>query len=380
MFSPAPPIRRSLPALAAIALLLVAGPARAQLQPAHARAVTGGSRDAQRPQAVDADTARLLPYRLSGRLLVSQGRTRYQGTATVVRRYTGLTAAHLLYDAAQGFSTNAVFQQALDGRPTQPDRRLAASAIVAGYQGAADTNSVSREAFNLDMGILLFVSPAPGNEWATWDARPADLAADPARRLVFGYAAENFVGTSLAAVEPNRTYGQILETYYDNTAYYTEGGMSGGPVYVRTAADPADGAGRLLAVVVSGTTPPTAAHSGVRAIGPADRTMLVDAEYIHGFIADAKLKGPTTVAAGGTAVYKTGVIFADGTLEKLRYGELQIVPAGPGAASVTVEKFRNDRFAITFGADLPAGTPVELRLVRDTATDAPLRTLTVTVQ
>ena len=336
----------------------------------------------QRPVEVSAAQAATLPYRLSGRLNVTFGGDGYFGTATYIRRYTGLTAGHLLYDPKGGLATNLYYEPALY-QMTATDITISFFAVLAGYQDAADVDPDADAAFAHDTGYLLFSRPALGAEWADFTADP-DVLVNEASFLVFGYAGEDgFPGDVQAFVNVKAPYYQIQSpALYENSTYYTEGGMSGGPLYITTTAGVS-----VAAVTVAGTSPKDAALSDVRAITAAEQPLFIEAEYVHGLIASGTIKGPATVAAGGAGKFKTGVVFKDGVQEGRdlvpRYDELYLRAVGPHKKQVTITKLRTGRFKVEFSNKLASGDVITLHLLRNTvdaSAQVPLKTTTVAVQ
>ena len=200
-----------------------------------------------------------------------------------------------------------------------------------------------------------------------------------------GYAAESFDGDELASVQAQSPYALAASpAFYDNQGYYTEGGMSGGPVY---AVSPG-GAMTMVAINVAGTGYQQAAHSGVRAITPAETPLLLSAEYAQGIISGGIIKGPSTLAAGGTGKFKVGLTFPDGAQVNNAVAagydaDLKLVAAGPYKRAVTIAKTKPGKYTVTLPAGIPSGTQVPLRLLRNVLSSkgqTPLQTLTVTVQ
>jgi hypothetical protein len=333
-----------------------------------------------RPEEITYQQSSGLPYRESGKITVNFGPDAYFGTATFVHRYTGLTAGHLLYDPKQGFATMPVFEQGLYN-DYPPNQRLGFFAVLAGYQAAATVDPDSNAAFAVDMGYFLLTTPSPLDEWAAFDDDPSLLTVSN-HFLAFGYAAETFSGNELASVQTDEPYSLELGSLLQTGAYYTQSGMSGGPVYFQE-----NGAMVIGAVNVAGDDPPSPAESAARAITPDVSALLMDAEYVHGLITGAVLTGPTSVKAGSSQIYRSGLTFADGKTEgegiPRRYSEIELIPEGSAKHSVTVTTFKTERYMVKFAASLRPGTQVVLRLFRNNlapTTQTPLRTLTVTVQ
>ena len=336
----------------------------------------------QHPAEITPDEAYTLPYRLSGRLNVAHGSERYFGTATLIRRYTGVTAGHLLYDPETGLSTDLHYEPALYGS-TSYSLAVSSFAVLSGYQSAAQVDPDSYAAFDQDMGYTLFSQAAPGNEWAAFGA-DTDLLTTADHFLVLGYAAESFPGDELAFVNVTSPYDLLLAPgLYENTSYYTEEGMSGGPLYVTR-----DGTMEVAAVNVAGTSKPDPADSGARAITPAETALFTEAEYVAGLITAGVIKGPASVAPGGSGKYKVGVVFQDGLTQGTaalpgRYDELVLTPTGARRKDVSVTKLTAGKFKVKFSGNLVHGDTITLQLLRTTAAKSAqtaLKTVTVTVQ
>ena len=319
-----------------------------------------------RPTEITAAQAVEVPYRLSGRLLVYQGSHGYLGTATYIRRYTGLTAAHLLYSGKNGFSTAVRYEPALYGQALMDPTPVGFFSVLSGYQAVAAGEDATDAAFERDMGYLVLTKPAYKNEWASWSADPAQLEQTSSAQ-VLGYAAEKFRGDKLAQVLVDAHYGVILSPgLFESTRYYAEEGMSGGPVY--TIGN--DGRLAVSAVTVGGTSPPSPAYSDVRAITPEERKLFLEAEYAQGIIKKGFIEGQHNLSAGGSTVINTGVIFADGTRETAdfssHYDEVKLVAKGSLKKKVQISKQAPGSYRVTLPADFPVGEKVSLALLRTT--------------
>lgn len=338
---------------------------------------------ALRPTQLTPETAASVPYRDSGRLNVTHGAAYYIGTASYIRRYTGLTAGHLLYDSKTGFAKSVHYEGALYIESIN-DVPVSTFEVLSGYQAATANDPDSDAAFDHDMGYLLFAKPALNDEWVTWSDNTSELGSSGPFWAV-GYAAQTLSGDELATVQHQTPYFQELPpAFYANEAYYTEGGMSGGPVYVKHGGEPMT----MIAINVAGTDYTEKAFSGARAITPTETPLLLAAEYDQGLITGAVLKGPATVAAGGTAKFKAGLIFVDGAQEggsiPVKYdGDVTLVAKGPYKQTVVITKAKAGKYSVAFPASIPVGTQVPLDLLRTALPkkgQKPLQTALVTVQ
>jgi hypothetical protein len=258
---------------------------------------------------------------------------------------------------------------------------VATFAVLSGYQTAAGSDPNSDAAFAKDMGYIILKSPAPNNEWAAWTDDPT-LLSRGANFLVLGYAAHSFSGDQLAFVNTNIPYAADVGEEYQNTSFYTEEGMSGGPVYVTL-----NGSTAIEAVNVAGTSYTDAAESAARAISPEERPLFINAEYLSGCITGGVIKGPSAVSRGSSAVFRVGVVFKDGATEGVdfprSYDELVLKASGSGKPSVTVEKVTTGKFRVTFPRKIHSGSQVLFKLLRNTTPNrnqTALATLTVTVE
>ncbi len=320
------------------------------------------------------------PYFYTGRLVVTHGTEDYFGTATLIRRYTALTCGHLLYNGETGFSTNLRFDPHFYLSTNSDQTSAAMFGVLSGYQSAAYVDGNSDPAFARDLGYVLFVRPAPRNDWADWEVNPNALE-QSGDRLVIGYAAESFPGDMMAAVSTSAPYSVLRDGLYESTDYYTQEGMSGGPLYLFDA-----GKWQVVAETVAGTSPPDPALSDVRAITEEARSLLIEPEYVNQLVESGFIKGAPTVSPGSTVNYKCGVIFTDGAREGTqlpkRYAELKLKAAGPNKSKVSVSKMKTGKYQVKFNG-LGRGQSVVLRLLRDTlpnGSQTPLAETTVTAQ
>ena len=322
-----------------------------------------------------------VPFRFSGRMNVTFGSEQFFGTATTIRCFTGLTAGHLLYDPKSGLGTDLYYEPDFYEQSNLRPNTVSYFAVLSGYQSAANVDPDSDPAFDYDMGYVLFAQPEFHGEWATFAAAPDLLVTSPAS-LVFGYAAETYDGDRMAFINIAEPFYLLRAPgLYENTSYYTQEGMSGGPVYISNG-----GSMELIAETVAGTSPPDPALSDVRAITSTEAAIFTNAEYVHGIITSGVITGPTVVAVGGVGKYVTDVKFRDGITsggDIARYDELLLKAIGAHKHLVTITKLKAGKFKVAFSGSLPMGTAVTLVLLRDTlprSEQVPLQTLTVTVQ
>jgi V8-like Glu-specific endopeptidase len=203
---------------------------------------------ADSPQPAGAAVVRSFPFSMVGKLIFQQGADWFQGSGTVIRPNGVLTAAHNLWNADQGFSTDLVFRRALTGGQSAGDATPSRIYVLAGYRDKARSHTENDpRSFSQDLGALIFASPIAGGSSTGWWANPALLFGE--RPLIaLGYGAQIHDGTELLSVETKGGFEQISDAFYDNRSIYFEGGMSGGPVFVRDT----NGALVVTGVVVAG--------------------------------------------------------------------------------------------------------------------------------
>lgn len=343
-------------------------------------ALAHAARGQTQPTEITAAQNTQAPYLHTGRLSVIHGRAGFFGTATWIRRYTGLTCGHLLYNEETGFSTGLHFAPHYYLRANADASTVAQFGVLSGYQAASDVNGDSDAAFARDLGYVLFVKPAPSNDWADWAPNP-DALLQSRPRLILGYAAETYPGDVMASVLTSAPFSRLEDGLYESTEFYTQSGMSGGPLLLLNGAS-----WQVIAETVAGTSPPGPALSDVRAITAEARELLIQPEYQHGLVRGGSITGASTVTAGATGTYKCGVIFADGLREGAqlprRYAELKLKAAGPNKAAVQITRVKTGKYLVNFGG-LSPGQSVVLRLLRDTlpnGSQTPLAQFTVTAQ
>ncbi|MGB8168298.1 MAG: trypsin-like serine protease [Chthoniobacteraceae bacterium] len=211
-------------------------------------ALAAFAQTADKPQPVSPAVTRAFPFSMVGKLIFMQGADWFQGSGTLVRPSAVLTAAHNLWNADQGFSTDLIFRRALQGEESAGDATPSRIYVLAGYRDKARSHTENDpRSFAQDLGALIFAEPVAGGSSTGWWASPALLlGAHP--MIAFGYGAQFHDGTELLSVEPKGGFEQITDAFYDNRSIYFEGGMSGGPVFVRDS----NGALLVSGVVVAG--------------------------------------------------------------------------------------------------------------------------------
>ncbi len=221
--------------------------------------LSGGLDGANLPQALSREVAATFPYSMVGPVVFRSGRDQYSGSATLIKPTVALTAAHNLYDAEFGFSTDLNFS--LGQYQGSASRRARAKAIylyTQTYVDEADRSPDTNRAFAADTGWVTFSQPLAGKESAPYTSRIAALTGGQ-EKVAVGYGLDFHNGRLPLAVEPTRGFFRKKGAYFENATYGTEGGMSGGPVFGFYR-------GRLvqLGVVVSGFN--DYSQSGIRAI------------------------------------------------------------------------------------------------------------------
>lgn len=224
------------------------------------------------PQPAGAGVTRTFPFSMIGKLIFMQGPDWFQGSGTVIRPNAVLTAAHNLWNAELGFSTDLVFRRALHGETSAGDAFPSRIYVLAGYRDKARSHSENDpRSFAQDLGAVLFADPVAAGSSTGWWANSA-LVGGQFPMTALGYGAQFHDGTELLSVEPKGGFEQITDAFYDNRSVYFEGGMSGGPVFARDT----NGALLVAGVVVAGAEDQHG--GGIRILDPTAAAFL--REYV----------------------------------------------------------------------------------------------------
>ena len=224
------------------------------------------------PQETGAEVARTFPYSMIGQLQFANGEGWFTGSGTVVRPHSVLTAAHNLWDAVGGFSTDILFRRGLAGNTSLSGQYASRIYVLSGYRENARKFQLSdARAFSCDTGGLVFREPVAGGSNAGWWANPA-LLTGTAPMLALGYGGEFHSGDDLVAATPTAGFTPVVGAFWNNLTIYCESGMSGGPVFSRDA----DGKLFLTGIIVAGSNEPLS--TGIRIL---DRTA---ADFIRQYL------------------------------------------------------------------------------------------------
>ena len=220
------------------------------------------------PAPVGAAITATFPYSMAGQLIFTSGNADFQGSGVVVYKRSALTAAHNLWDADGGWSTNVEFNRARYNTTIVTQRFATRLFVFAGYQKSVLNYGADADySFARDLGGMRFASNLASGSYAGWKYDLKLLTGD-AYNICLGYGADTHSGDELLFVEPTFSWAKIYKAYYDNTSITFESGMSGGPVFAEVKA----GDWRVVGVVVSGSDdPPT---GGIHAITPEGAAFL----------------------------------------------------------------------------------------------------------
>jgi hypothetical protein len=218
------------------------------------------------PQPFGKQNSRTFPYSMIGQLLFESGPRLYQGSGTVIRPRSVLTAAHNLFDPKTGWSSDVEFRRGNYGLDdylnVQFGRRLY---LLGGYRSVVTSyyGPESALAFSKDVGGIVFRSPVATGGYAGWVANQS-LLLGSAPNILLGYGAEYHSGEVLLYVEPDVSFFRVLGPFLENDSVYVEAGMSGGPAFAQMD----DGEFYVAGVVVSASGEPGSADAagGIRAI------------------------------------------------------------------------------------------------------------------
>ena len=201
------------------------------------------------------------PYKFVGLLSFTSDGSEFIGSATVIKPYSVLTAAHNLYSEGTGWSTEVLFERAYDRGTAASRSRASQLIILGGYSTAVDSGrGESTAGFSRDLGgFICFSRPAKGT-FALWKSNPR-LLTGSAYKMSLGYGAEIHSGEELLRSSSSRGFFKLTANYFANDYYGIESGMSGGPVFTRSG-----GEWVVCAVNVSGPGNRVDEGVGVRAI------------------------------------------------------------------------------------------------------------------
>ncbi len=214
-------------------------------------AAMGFASDADRPQTLALETARTFPYNVIGQLFFSSGASDYIGSGTVIRPSSILTAGHNLYDPQTGWSTDVLFVRGAYGRTSLSEHYASRTFLLSGYRANASRYGAEHVyTFAADIGGVRFPAAVADGAFAGWTTNRS-LLTGPAYKIAVGYGAEGeHSGDYPLFVEPVLGFRQTAGGFYENTSIYFEGGMSGGPAFVRNEKEDLYVAG----VIVSGSS------------------------------------------------------------------------------------------------------------------------------
>ncbi len=180
------------------------------------------------------------PYDKVGRLDFYSAGEGYIGTGTIVTSRGVLTCAHNLYDANGGFSTRVRFTRARNGNKNKGRSTARRLYILADYPNHESESDIG---FSRDLGAVHFPKSLGGT---------ASVTLNPAKffqrnqKEILGYGAEFHSGSYLLRARTRSRFFAYFSSFLGTNSFYTEAGMSGGPVFIRQNGKP-----RLYGVNVS---------------------------------------------------------------------------------------------------------------------------------
>ncbi len=214
----------------------------------------------EKPAVLGAELTKKAPFSMAGQLIFRSGESSYQGSGTVVYPRSVLTAAHNVWDATNGWSTDIRFDRARSGA-TSASHEFATRLFVFGaYRTAAARYGLdSDRSFANDLGGLRFnVAPA-GGAYAGWRA-DTRLVGAGAPVLCLGYGAEFHSGDEMLIVRSAAGFTSVVGAFMESTGLTFESGMSGGPIVAEVAPDDF----RIVGIVIAGSDTPPA--GGIHAL------------------------------------------------------------------------------------------------------------------
>lgn len=212
------------------------------------------------PALLAQDTSLEFPYTMVGQILFTSGADEYQGSGTVIKKRSVLTAAHNLWDVDGGWSTDVEFNRGRYGTRILSQQTASRLFIFAGYKSSSLRNGPDADvSFARDTGGMRFSAVLADGGFAKYKPNIPYITGS-AYNIAVGYGADLHSGDDPLFVEPAFGFTKTVGAFYEVEDTTFEAGMSGGPVF----AEIAPGDLRVVGVIVSGTDdPPTA---GIRAI------------------------------------------------------------------------------------------------------------------
>ena len=214
----------------------------------------------EKPALLGSELTKKSPFSMAGQLIFRSGASYYQGSGTVVYSRSVLTAAHNVWDATNGWSTDIRFDRARSGASSASHQYASRLYVFGAYRTAAARYGLdSDRSFASDLGGLRFnVAPA-GGAYAGWRA-DTRLVAAGAPVLCLGYGAEFHTGDELLIVRSAAGFAPVVGAFMESTGLTFESGMSGGPIFSEVAPDDL----RVVGIVIAGSDTPPA--GGIHAL------------------------------------------------------------------------------------------------------------------
>ena len=124
--------------------------------------------DVAYPAPVGASLTATYPYSMAGQIIVTSGDYDYQGSGVVVYKRSALTAAHNLWDADGGWSTNVEFNRARHNSTVATKRFATRLFVFGGYQKSVlNYGADSDLSFARDLGGMRFASNLANGSFRT---------------------------------------------------------------------------------------------------------------------------------------------------------------------------------------------------------------------
>jgi len=177
-----------------------------------------------------------VPFSLVGKLNFDSGGVGYFGSASLVTPRSVLTAGHNIYDSYYGVSTSMRFYLKQHNSSYVSQRSAVGMVFMPRFHSAPEGLP---SYFKRDLGKVFFATaPDPLGQFIGFRARPKQLRTYKRMKIVTGYPGVTFSGSQMCYSLTYWRYRRVSGAYHKNLYISSQGGMSGGPVWMRIGGIP----------------------------------------------------------------------------------------------------------------------------------------------